>query len=109
MDENKIETILNKLAEHGYKTRAKTTELEKLKVEYNYCKFVFNLQNNNLVIEGFIKFNNRTTFAKEDSLFLNSIAPYWSIYNNWIRFVYVPKDEQELEDTLLQLLENYNN
>lgn len=108
MNENKIETILNKLAEHGYKTRAKITELEKLKVEYNYCKFVFNFQNNNLVIEGFIKFNNRTTFAKEDSVFLNSIASYWSIYNNWIRFVYVPKDEQELEDTLLQLLESYN-
>lgn len=108
MDENKIEIILNILAEHGYKTRAKTIELEHLKIEYNYCKFVFNLQNNNLVIEGFIKFNNRTTFTKEDSLFLNSIAPYWSIYNNWIRFVYVPKDEQELEEILLQLLENYN-
>lgn len=108
MNENKIETILNKLAEHGYKIRAKAIELEKLKIEYNYCKFVFNLQNSNLVIEGFIKFNNRTTFAKEDSLFLNSIAHYWSIYNNWIRFIYVPKDEQELEETLLQLLESYN-
>ena len=42
MDENKIETILNKLAEHGYKTRDKTTELEKHKI----FGLIHNAQNN---------------------------------------------------------------
>ena len=45
---------------------------------------------------------------QENVDYLNSITSYWSIYKHWIEFYYKPKNVEELEATLYQLLKSYN-
>ena len=108
MNKETIETIIANLAKKGYNIERKEIKDKTIYVDYGDCMFYFEFGNAELNVRAVLKLDYKLTFDQENVDYLNTITSYWSIYNNWIRFVYVPKDEQELEDTLLQLLESYN-
>lgn len=70
--------------------------------------FYFEFGNAGLNVRAVLKLDYKLTFDQENVNFLNSITTYWSIYKHWLEFKFTPKNEEDLENTLLQLLESYN-
>lgn len=109
MNKEKIEKIIENLAKNGYHLDNKTIKDNLIKLNFgNYCKFTFHLENEPLLIEAIMPIEYGVTFDQENVNFLNSITTYWSIYKHWLEFKFTPKSEEDLENTLLQLLESYN-
>lgn len=108
MNKEQIEKIIENLSKEGYHLVNKTINDDLIKLDFGDCKFTFNFKNEHLVIEVVTPLDYRMSFDQENVNFLNSITDYWEIYKHWITFNFIPKNEQELEATLKELLESYN-
>lgn len=108
MNKEQIEKIIENLSKEGYHLANKTIKDDLIKFDFGNCKFTFNFKNEPLLIQSVMPLEYGTTFDQENVNFLNSITDYWEIYKHWITFNFIPKNEQELEATLKELLESYN-
>lgn len=108
MNKEQIEKIIENLTKEGYHLANKTVEDDLIKLDFGDYKFTFNFKNKPLLIESVMPLDYRVTFDQDNVNFLNSITDYWEIYKHWITFNFTPKNEQDLEATLKELLESYN-
>lgn len=109
MNKEIIEKIIEYLVKNGYHLANKTIKDDLIELDFgNYCKFTFNLKNEPLLIKAVMRLEYGTSFDQENVNFLNSITSYWEIYKHWLEFNFTPKNEDDLKNTLLQLLESYN-
>ena len=108
MNKEMVEKIISNLSEQGYNIERKEIKENSIHLDYGDCMFYFNFENTGLIIKSVLKLDYRSTFDQENVNYLNSITSYWSIYKHWIEFNYKPKNEEELENTLKELLESYN-
>lgn len=108
MNKETIETIITNLAKKGYNTERKEIGASPIYVDYGDCMFYFYFENSGLNVRAVLKLDYKLTFDQENVDYLNSITSYWSIYKHWIEFYYKPKNVEELEATLYQLLKSYN-
>lgn len=108
MNKETIETIIANLAEKGYNIERKEIGASPIYVDYGDCMFYFEFGNAGLNVRAVLKLDYKLTFDQKNVDYLNSITSYWSIYKHWIEFYYKPKNVEELEATLYQLLKSYN-
>lgn len=108
MKPEQIEKIIESLNKKGHHLVNKTINENSIVLEYDDCRFTLNFNHNPMSIDAVLRLDYRVTFDQENVDYLNSITSYWSIYKHWIEFNYKPNNEEDLENTLLQLLESYN-
>lgn len=108
MNKETVEKIISNLSEQGYNLERKEIKENAIHLDYGDCMFYLNFENTGLIIKAVLKLDYRLTFDQENVNYLNSITSYWSIYKHWIEFNYKPNNEEELENTLKELLESYN-
>lgn len=108
MDENKIETILNKLAESGYKFQSEENKSNSLRERTSSGQILLTFKDGLLDL-CVVRIRRKLNFSQDECNFLNNIAHSLFYYHeHYIDFEYEPKDEKELEETFKFLLENYN-
>ena len=73
---------------------------------FSECRFIINTDNAHL--EATIRIDYDLTFSMDNVHYLlNKGINNWYIYKHFLKFSYVPLDEEDLQQTLIDLLETY--
>lgn len=109
MNKEQIETIIENLAKSGYKFQSEQTEDGSIRVRISdYSQILFSFKNDSLSL-CIVRVKCKLNYTKEQTDFLNKIAhSMFYFYYGWFDFKHQPTDEKELEDTLKNLIENFN-
>lgn len=108
MNKETIETILNKLAESGYKFQSEENRNNSIRERTSMGQILLTFKDDLLDL-CVIRIRHKVNWSREECVFLNSIADaLFYFHRDYMDFEYKPKDEKELEETFKFLIENYN-
>ena len=109
MKQEQIETIIENLAKSGYKFQSEKTEDGSIRVRISdNSQILFSFKNDSLSL-CIVRVKYKLNYSKKQTDFLNKIAhSMFYFYYGWFDFKHKPTDEKELEDTLKNLIENFN-
>lgn len=78
----------------------------RFEMQFSECQFIINTDN--LHLEVTIRIDYDLTFSMDNVHYLsNKGINNWYIYKHFLKFSYTPLDEEDLQQTLIDLLETY--
>lgn len=109
LKQENIEKIIENLEEVGYQPNTTQFTKDYSHVKYDMIEMDIKPDVINFRIKlGFNTGNLPVTFSKADADYLESKGvDDWSIYEYWLEFTYSPQNEQDLEETLHDLIDKY--
>lgn len=109
MNPDSIEKIIKNLKKVGYQPNITQFTKDYSHVKYDMIEMDFEHDVIKFRIKlGFNTGNLPVTFSKAEADYLEKKGiDNWSIYKYWLEFTYSPQTEQDLEETLHDLIDKY--
>lgn len=109
MTPESIQKIIENLKTQGFENTYQTIEKYGTEVHYQSSQITFQHNTDILTIDLALPIHYDMTFDQTNIDYLNKKGiKYWEIHKHWLTFTYQTKDEQDLEETLKELLETYD-
>lgn len=109
MKQESIQKIIENLKTKGFEPNSITETENDTDVHYQSSFIAFQKNTSKPTIEASLPIHYEMTFDQSNIDYLNNKGiEYWSIEKHWLTFTYKAKDEQDLENTIQELLETYD-
>lgn len=109
MTPESIKQIIENLKTKGFEPTHQTIEKNITEVHYQSSYVMFQHTTDLPSVELSLPIHYDMTFDQTNINYLNKKGiTYWEIHKHWLKFIYQPKDEKDLEKTLQELLETYD-
>lgn len=107
MTNDLISKLLHNLKhQHKYEPKYQNKKDNRFEMRFSECRFTINTDDAHL--EATIRIDYDLTFSMDNVHYLlNKGINNWYIYKHFLKFSYVPLDEEDLQQTLIDLLETY--
>ena len=109
MTPESIQKIIENLKTQGFEPTHQNVKKYDTEVHYQSSQVIFQHNTDIPTIGLAMPIHYDMTFDQTNIDYLNKKGvKYWEIHKHWLEFTYQAKDEQDLEETLKELLKTYD-